>query len=428
MDSKKIIGILGAIVLLLILGCLPMIVERVDTSDIAVIQYPNGTVEIFNTPGWKPQWFGTVTRYQKSEQFSFSSDADQGSKIDESIGIRFNDSGTGKVSGVLRYVLPYADKDKMLKIHNTYRDPERVSQTLIRPVIQNSIMMTGSLMSSREAFTTGNSKLIQYITDQAKNGIFWRSIKKEKRKAIDGTEETVDVESVIPDASAPGGFIRVAPSPVAEYGVNLDMITIDNVAPDERVRGQIEEQQKIIMGVQTAIAEAQKAEQQKQTAIKQGEANAATKEWAAKALKVEAEVDAEKAKAVAVTKAQQDYDVYVKKAEQAKQVANLDKDAAEFTKQRDILLGEGEATRRKLVMEADNALELKANTWLKINEAFATAIRDHQGPIVPSIMMGGKDGASGSPLGVTELLQLFAVKSAKDLQLDMNLDAPHKKK
>jgi len=283
-------------------------------------------------------------------------------------------------------------------------------------------------MSSREAFTTGNSKLIQYITDQAKNGIFWRSIKKEKRKAIDGTEETVDVESVIPDANAPGGFVRVAASPVAEYGVNLDMITIDNVAPDERVRGQIEEQQKIIMGVQTAIAEAQKAEQQKQTAIKQGEANAATKEWAAKALKVEAEVDAEKAKAVAVTKAQQDYDVYVKKAEQAKQVANLDKDAAEFTKQRDILLGEGEATRRKLVMEADNALELKANTWLKINEAFATAIRDHQGPIVPSIMMGGKDGASGSPLGVTELLQLFAVKSAKDLQLDMNLDAPSKKK
>lgn len=109
-------------------------------------------------------------------------------------------------------------------------------------------------------------------------------------------------------------------------------------------------------------------------------------------------------------------------AEQEKEVAELAKEAAEFKKQEQILLGEGEAARKRAVMEADGALKEKLEAYVRVNQMYADALRGYGGSLVPHIVMGGP-GATGNQqgLGMVDLLNLFAVKAARDLSLDLGV-------
>jgi hypothetical protein len=83
------------------------------------------------------------------------------------------------------------------------------------------------------------------------------------------------------------------------------------------------------------------------------------------------------------------------------------------------LLGQGEAERRKLVMNADGALDKKLSTWLKAN---ADAIKGYQGQWVPSVVMGG--GTNGHALpgsGAQVLVDMLTAKTAKELGLDLGV-------
>jgi regulator of protease activity HflC (stomatin/prohibitin superfamily) len=119
-----------------------------------------------------------------------------------------------------------------------------------------------------------------------------------------------------------------------------------------------------------------------------------------------------------VTKAEQEKKVAETLAEQRLAVAELDTKAAQQFKLAETLKGEGEAARRKLVMEADGALEKKIEAYIEVNKFYAEAIAKHEGAWVPSVVMGGTTQASGS--GATDLINLLSIKAAKDLSLDMN--------
>lgn len=155
------------------------------------------------------------------------------------------------------------------------------------------------------------------------------------------------------------------------------------------------------MDVQTAIADAKKAEQRTITVSEQGKATAAEAKW---------KQEAEKAKEVVL-------------AQQKLEVATLDAKAAEQTKLKEVLLGEGEATRKRLVMEADGALEKKLDAMIRINERYAQAIENYKGDWVPNFVMGssqaGISNVAGS--GAMELIQLLTAKTARDLSVDWNV-------
>ncbi len=121
-----------------------------------------------------------------------------------------------------------------------------------------------------------------------------------------------------------------------------------------------------------------------------------------------ARAEQEAVKAVAVTQAERDRDV-----------AKLKQEAAGYTKQEQILLGEGEAERKRLVMNADGALAQKLDAYVKINQMYAQAIGEHQGSWVPSVVMGG-NGTNASA-GAQQLMEMFSLKAARDLALDMSL-------
>jgi len=80
--------------------------------------------------------------------------------------------------------------------------------------------------------------------------------------------------------------------------------------------------------------------------------------------------------------------------------------------------------RKRLTINADGALTQKLDTYLKVQQAYATAIGQHQGSWVPSVVMGGSGGgSSASNSGAMQLMEMFAVKAAKDLSLDMSIPA-----
>ena len=86
-----------------------------------------------------------------------------------------------------------------------------------------------------------------------------------------------------------------------------------------------------------------------------------------------------------------------------------------------ILEGEGEAAKRKLIMEADGALGMKVEAWTKAQGFWANAFQNAKQPMVPQIMTGGGShgDASSAPNNMQNIMEIIGIKAAKDLGLDL---------
>ena len=108
-------------------------------------------------------------------------------------------------------------------------------------------------------------------------------------------------------------------------------------------------------------------------------------------------------------------------AQQKLEVATLEAKAAEQVKNRDILLGEGQAAAKELIIKADGALEKKLDALIKINDRYATAIENYSGNWVPAIVMGDNKGSGVAGSGAIELIELLTAKTAHDLAINLEL-------
>jgi hypothetical protein len=351
-------------------------------NTIMVVQSPvKGTLKWYIDAGVKYQGFGKVTKYPKREIYEFQTS------------VRFNDGGHGTMKGSVSYELP-SDPKNLTEIHMKFGSIKTLEAQLVATIVNKSIYMTGPLMSSKESYAEKRNYLIQYVEDQIQNGVY-KTISKEIKTTdpMTGAEKNVTVVEICLKNMIPE---RQEEAAMNVFGIKTFNFAINELPYDPAVENQIKGQQQLMMDVQTAIAAAKKAEQNAITVAKEGEANAAKAKW-----------EQEVIKAQAVTEAQQ-----------KKEVASLEKDAAEFEKKKQILLGEGEAERKKLVMAADGALEKKLDAWVNVNKAYAEAIQGYSGSWVPSIVMGG-DNKSAS--GANDLINLLTAKTAKDLSLDVGV-------
>jgi len=189
--------------------------------------------------------------------------------------------------------------------------------------------------------------------------------------------------------------------------VKLIQTAISEIPYEDAVEDQIKAQQKARADVQVAIANAIAAEQQTRTKIEQGKQAAAEAQWKQEAIKAQK-----------VTEARQEKEVAETAAAREKEVAKLQKEAAEFTKQRDILLGQGESEKRRLILAADGALERKLETYQAVNAAYAKAIAEYRGNWVPQTVMGG---AGQQVNGASALVDLLTAKTARDLSIDLGV-------
>ena len=399
--------VIAVVVFMILLFSAGSLFENVDADQIVCIQAPlSGQLTWYTSAGTKWQGFGKVTVYKKRDQYWFSAAPDQGKNIDQSLRIRFNDGGHATISGGLSWELPL-DEEHLTSLHAKYGSQEAVEQQLIRTVVEKSVYMTGPHMSSTESYAGRRSELLQLIEDQTQNGIILTKTRQHIEKdQITGADKTVTVVEIEKDDKTQS-VKRASVSPLAEFGLVTYNLTINQIKYEERVEQQIQQQQQSVMQVQIAIADAKRAEQQALTTKKEGEAAATKAEWDQKAIAAKAEQEALMQKNVAKTQAEKELEV-----------AELATKAAEQKKLAEIALGEGESQRRKLVMEADGALEKKLEALVSINRAYAEAIAQHQGPLVPSVVMSSANNTA--TVGATQLLELLTAKAAKDLSVDLN--------
>src|SRR5579872_5104465 len=148
-----------------------------------------GEVTVHNESGTYPRLFGEITTYHVSDMYYFSkNDADGGSDVlSDPISIRFNDGGTAKVSGGIKFRLP-TDKVAQLSIHRDFKSYDRVKHDLIRQTVAEALMQTATLMRAEESYSTRRSEFTSLVEDQVKNGIYETVAKEFKEKDADGNE------------------------------------------------------------------------------------------------------------------------------------------------------------------------------------------------------------------------------------------------
>lgn len=143
------------------------------------------------------------------------------------------------------------------------------------------------------------------------------------------------------------------------------------------------------------IANAKRAQQEAITTEEQGKADAAKAKW-----------EQEVIKSKVVTEAQA-----------KKEVAQLEVVTAELNKRKQILEGEGEAAKKRLVMQADGALDKKLEAYVSTQRMWAEAFSKYGGNVVPSVVTGG-NGSGGN--GAVNFMDMMGIKAMRDLSLDLS--------
>jgi hypothetical protein len=395
---KKILMMgIGALLLIVALIIVPQLFTNVDAKEIVVIQRLSGTLDVISEQGWTWQGMGKITHYPRRDQFSFSATVDQGKPVDESIQTRFNDGGHGNISGTLNWAMPLA-KDQVIRLHKDFNSVGAIEQSLIRTAMQKVIYNVGPTMSSTESSAEKRPDIPKYIDDQLVNGTYLtKTVQKTDKDPVTGQDRTVNVVTIAMDEK--GQPARESKSQLTEYGLVLQSVAINGIKYDQAVEEQIAARQKATTSVQIGKANAARAEQDTITTEQQGKANAAKAKW---------EQEVENAKTIA-------------NAQAKVTIADASVKEAEAFKKAEILRGEGEATRKRLVMEADGQLDKKLEAIVKINTLYADAIKSAQpGAWSPSIVMGGGGQANGGQ-NASNLVELMTAKTAKELGLDLNV-------
>lgn len=381
------------------------LIETKKADEILAIQ-SIGTGDITwytSTESWVWQGWGNATAYKKRAMFEFDHSTGKESKdCDNGIDVRFNDGGHAVMCGSIQYDMP-TDAASLTEIHTKYGSQEAVQRQLVEKITGTAVYLSGPLMSSRESFSEKRNDLVRYIEDQIQNGIY-RTQQREVRvkDSITNTEKTQTVVEIV---LGKNGLPERQEAPVlARFGIKPFGFTIKRMPYDAQVEKQIQQQQQITMDVQTAIADSKKAEQRTLTVTEQGKANAAEAKWKQEQVKATAVVTAEQEKAVAILDAEKERDT-----------AKLKNEAANFYKQEQIARGEGDAAYRRLVMQANGALELKLATYERVMTKFAEEFGKQKW--VPEVQMGGA-GASGAS-SAQSMMDALSVKAMRDLAIDV---------
>ena len=387
-------GTLAAVGLFILIGAGKLFETNVEGYR-KILQVPvTGTMKVFSQPGMFMQLFGHVWTYKEAGTYTFSTDNEaEGSASAPPVEVRFNDAGRALVSGKMRFILPASDEN-LLNIHQQFRSYDHMVEALVQPAVNEALLLSASLMTAEESYAGRRAEFAELARDQILNGVYLtRSEIVETTDPLTGEKTTTRAVKV--RVNEDGQALR-KPNPLAEFGVQVTQFNLDkDLNYEEGVLQQIQTQRDAYMKTVTARAEAIKAEQDRKTAEAKGKANVMQAKYTKEVEKIEAVVTAQK----------------------NLEVAELDKRRAAEEKQANILRGQGEAERKRLVINADGALAQKLATYEKVMSFWANAYAQRK---VPTTVFGAGGTGQGSDESVQALIQLLTAKSAKDISVDLS--------
>lgn len=394
--TRTAVAIIGAVLLGLVAGSLGKLVENLEAGKVMVIQSLRGELTCYTSPGPVWQGFGDVTKYPRQSAYKFD---DVGKPnggtfaIDTGKELQFNDGGKAHLYGSVNWEMPL-DCKQIIELHKAFNNVEGIEARGVAKMVNLAVYLSGPAMSSTESAAERRGELVQLIDDQAQHGIHQTvTTSIDKPDPITGEKRTVAVVQIVRDDK--GVPKRQQGSILEQFGIHLQPITVERISYSKEVEAQIAERQKATQLVQLSQANARKAEQDAITVGKQGEANAARAKWEQETLKAK----------------------FVTEAQQKLEVATLSAKEAEQYKREQILRGEGDSERRKLILSADGALDQKLQAYIQVQTIWAQSFAQFRGNMVPNVQMGG--GTSGTAVGNAQsLVDLLMAKTARDLSLD----------
>jgi regulator of protease activity HflC (stomatin/prohibitin superfamily) len=426
------LGFLAAIVVIGIFVfsvCANRIFETVEAGTYHIKQAAiTGKLTGYMKPGLYWQNFGDIKVWPIAETYYFTQDPHEGQPTDQSVEVRFNDGSMCNVSGTVRVNMPTSSESAISLIDTGgYRDFKDLEEKMLQKIVRNSLNLTANLMTARESYSEKRPDFVYWASDQISNGLYQTEevdveVDAETLLPITEIEAIATNDSKTSESQATkratvhkkikvikkgkDGLPLRQDNPLEDMGISFSNFEIKGLIYDDRVKNQISQQQEALMAVATARAQAEKAEQ-----------DAKTSEAKGKAAVMEAKYMQETIKEKAVVEATQIQEVAEIKAEQERKVAEIGLKAAELKKETDIALGEGEAARKKAVLEADGALQTKLDAWVKAQEFWAKAFAERS---VPSIVVGGVDGKNQDDQSSAFQTALM-VKTLQDLNVDLGL-------
>ena len=386
-SKKSILGIvLGVVAVLFFIGSF-FIFEDADKSKNYVCQMPiTGNYKVWTDGGLQVQMFGNVESYSKTSQVEFSGVEKNemgyvGVGRTPAAALTFNDKGKGMIVGSFRVVLP-TDNQNMSKIQRDFGSEEALIDNLVRPTLYKVVTACGPLMSSLESVSDTRTDLIAYITDQLNNGVYkTKAVKTEVLNDLTGEMETRSQSIILEDLNAPGGYARQEISPFSQYGITCGLVSILDIKYDAATQDQIDAQKQANLAVITSKTKSIEAMQRTLQITEEGKAAAEKAKW-----------EQEREKAVAVTKAQQEFEVAELNAKKAKQ------DALRIKYE-----GEAKAEANRALVLAGLTPAEKAEYEYKTKVGVAEALAK---TVWPKIVMSGNGNGGSTAMDVIALKQM----------------------
>lgn len=245
-------------------------------------------------------------------------------------------------------------------------------------------------MSSLESVSETRTDLIAYITDQLNNGVYKTTVIRDSvTNEITGEKELRAKAQIVADTNSPSGYKRQETSPFSQYGITCGLVSILDIKYDAATQSQIDAQKQANLAVITSKTKSLEAIQRTVQITEEGRAAAERAKW-------------EQEKAVAVTKAQQEFEVAELEAKKAKQVAL--KVQAE---------GEAKAAANRALVSAGLTPAERAEWDYKTAVGVAQALAESKVSWVPSVMFGG-NGSSNSAMDAVGLKMLLDITKSFD--------------
>ena len=147
-NFRNLVLVMAALAAILVVALAGEVVEHLDAQEVMVVQSVSGSLTIYDTPGYHPQWFGKVTKYARRSSYDFEAP------------IRFNDGAQAKMHGSIQFEIP-TDANTLIALHSKYGSAATLQKQLVERVIDKAIFMSGPLMSSKESVGGG-----PYLTEE----------------------------------------------------------------------------------------------------------------------------------------------------------------------------------------------------------------------------------------------------------------------
>ena len=260
-----------------------------------------GNMSAKNTAGVYLQMFGDIFTYKVSETSYFSDGTDgEGQKGLPAVNVRFNDGGTAKISGSIKYRLS-SDPKTQLGLHSDFRSFGAVEQDLIRQVVTASLMQSATLFKAEEIYSTRRSEFIAIAEEQIRKGIFETESNEVRAKDAEGNDFIERRVTVKRDKE--GQPIIRTDSAFKKYGIDVIQFVIKELDFDDTIDRLIAAKKEAEQKKVVAKANAEKSKQDAIAAEEKGKADVAKAEAEALVEKKTAVIAAEREKEVAAQNA-----------------------------------------------------------------------------------------------------------------------------